>query len=80
MNYSPQQQSINNTSLLASSPDPTECICKGSGWRLSNYDTWEQCSYTAHREGNERHPEDAMLDDYYESLGWERCEPTKAAK
>lgn len=23
--------------------DPEECLCRGSGWSLSPFDTWEHC-------------------------------------
>ena len=63
MKWSYQSQSLHYTSIHSSDPYPANCICKGSGWWLSNYDTWQQCSYTAHRKGNERHPEDVAYEE-----------------
>ena len=39
---------------LWSHPDPAECGCHGSGWWLSDVDTWHECP--AHYTG-QTHPE-----------------------
>ena len=36
-------------------PDPKQCGCHGTGWILSDFDTWHECP--AHYKG-QRHPED----------------------
>ena len=38
-----------------SSPDASECACRGSGWALSDVDTWHHCP--EHYTG-QRNPED----------------------
>jgi len=54
--FSAQQiiESCQNTSTWAH-PAPSVCGCKGSGWFLSEVDTWHQCPY--HGAGVP-HPED----------------------
>ncbi len=42
-------------------PDPKQCGCHGTGWILSDFDTWHQCP--AHHKG-QRHPEDYQEGDY----------------
>lgn len=44
-------------------PDPEQCLCRGSGWALSDVDTWHQCPI---HYKNQRHPED-YHDDLPES-------------
>lgn len=44
-----------------SDPDPAECGCRGSGWFLSDLDTWHECP--AHR--GRPHPEFDDPDDDY---------------
>lgn len=41
--------------------DPEECGCKGSGWFLSQVDTWHKCSI--HHDGSQRHPEDDYVSE-----------------
>jgi len=36
--------------------DADECGCRGSGWFLSEVDTWHECP--AHYVAGQRHPED----------------------
>lgn len=36
--------------------DAERCGCKGSGWWLSELDTWHKCS--VHGKANDRHPEE----------------------
>ena len=43
-----QMADIRNISLWETSPDPAQCICGGSGWWLTPFDTWERCAYSAH--------------------------------
>ena len=43
-----QMADIRNISLWETSPDPAQCICGGSGWWLTPFDTWESCAYSAH--------------------------------
>ena len=48
--------------------DANYCPCKGSGWALSDVDTWHKCP--AHYRG-QRHPEDEAA--YWEALeAWEK--------
>jgi hypothetical protein len=47
-------QQLNQWSLWAH-PHPDKCPCGGSGWLLSDYDTWHECGL--HRHGAP-HPED----------------------
>lgn len=37
-------------------PDPAHCRCRGSGYALSEVDTWHQCPY--HFKPGQGHPED----------------------
>lgn len=37
-------------------PESCHCLCGGSGWALSDVDTWHQCPF--HYQGNQPHPED----------------------
>jgi len=37
-------------------PDEKVCACRGSGWALSDLDTWHKCPY--HCKANTPHPED----------------------
>ena len=37
--------------------DPEQCGCGGSGWWLSELDTWHRCGTHGTKE-NSRHPED----------------------
>lgn len=40
-------------------PDPTRCLCHGSGWALSDVDTWHECP--VHFRG-QLHPEDGVFE------------------
>lgn len=46
-------QQLNNSFLWAD-PNPRTCPCRGSGWLLSDFDTWHEC----HFHGRTPHPED----------------------
>lgn len=41
--------------------DPKRCRCHGSGYALSELDTWHKCPY--HHSKDSRHPEDDYYDD-----------------
>ena len=45
--------------------DPSKCECRGSGWALSDVDTWHRCP--VHYQGHDPPPED----DYNQE---ERCQ------
>jgi hypothetical protein len=42
-------------------PDPKQCRCRGSGYALSDLDTWHQCPY--HWTKQTRHPEEDWGDE-----------------
>lgn len=42
-------------------PDPKLCLCRGSGYALSDLDTWHKCPY--HCTPTTRHPEDDYDDE-----------------
>jgi hypothetical protein len=42
-------------------PDPKLCGCRGSGWALSDVDTWHKCPI--HHKPGQRHPEDDYDDE-----------------
>jgi hypothetical protein len=44
-------------------PDKKVCGCRGSGYALSDVDTWHKCPY--HCTPTTRHPEDDYGDDDY---------------
>lgn len=46
-------QQLNNWSVWAI-PNPRSCPCNGSGWLLSDFDTWHACGF----HGPAPHPED----------------------
>ncbi len=41
--------------------DPEKCRCRGSGWALSDVDTWHACP--VHYKKGMRHPEDGRWED-----------------
>lgn len=49
--------------------DPTICACKGSGWVLSDLDTWHKCSSHFNKELG--HPEE---NDYFDEISKEERE------
>ncbi len=42
--------------MFAFDPDVSKCLCKGSGWALSDRDSWHRCP--EHWTKESRHPED----------------------
>jgi hypothetical protein len=44
--------------------DPDVCGCRGSGWALSDVDTWHECPI--HHVEGQRHPEDDFDPEDYE--------------
>lgn len=42
-------------------PDPKQCGCRGTGYALSDLDTWHKCPY--HATPTTRHPEDDYGDE-----------------
>ncbi len=42
-------------------PDPKVCLCRGSGYALSDVDTWHECPI--HFKKGQRHPEDPYPDE-----------------
>jgi len=42
-------------------PDARECACRGSGYALSDVDTWHKCRY--HHVSGQPHPEDEPVRD-----------------
>ena len=53
---------LNQWSLWAV-PNPRNCPCGGSGWLLSDYDTWHRCGL----HGGTPHPEDEEAEFDYEA-------------
>lgn len=49
------QQAVNEYVQNVADLNPEHCACRGSGWTLSNYDSWHPCP--AHHRG-QPHPED----------------------
>jgi len=60
-----QMDDIRMTAALECAPKPEDCICRGSGWWLSDYDTWEKCGFTAHAGP---HPEDYQDEDVEDEM------------
>lgn len=56
-------QQLNNAALW-SNPNPKECPCRGSGWLVSDFDTFHACN----EHGGTPHPED---DQGQEGFDWE---------
>ena len=55
---------------LWAEPWSETCPCRGSGWLLSDFDTWHRCP--VHGRGvphPEEYPEDHEVEDYGPSLG-----------
>ncbi len=42
--------------MFAFNEDVAECMCHGSGWALSDRDSWHRCPY--HHTKDSKHPED----------------------
>jgi hypothetical protein len=51
-------------------PHPDQCMCKGRGWIVSNYDTEHACCYHADR-SNEAPAEPAELDGEADDAAWD---------
>lgn len=39
---------VRNIAIWETRSDPAECICRGSGWWSTPFDTWEPCPFTSH--------------------------------
>ena len=46
---------ITSEIILSGNENPKKCKCRGGGWVLSNYDTWETCGIHFN---DQNHPED----------------------
>lgn len=73
-------EAVAEWAAYAPEEDPKRCPCHGSGWMLSDYDTWHRCY--VHNNGHIPHPEDETvfyctdcgLDDL-EVDDFQRCGP-----
>lgn len=54
-------------------PDASQCGCRGSGYYLSQLDTWHECPY--HHVAGQAHPEDPGPEEYEA----EPADPTESA-
>lgn len=43
-------------------PEADKCKCHGSGWALTDFDTWEKCPFHYKNHKDTPHPEDDMPD------------------
>lgn len=57
------REEIASCRVSLSHMDPRVCICRGGGWWLSDFDTWETCPYHFRKEIP--HPEDDRDDPPY---------------
>ena len=55
-----QSDHIRQISQWETDHNPKDCICRGGGWWLSPYDTWQQCGIVSHR--TQPHPESDEYD------------------
>jgi hypothetical protein len=61
---SEMQQYYDNfrTGLLWAHPEADQCLCRGSGYALSEVDTWHECRY--HHVPGQPHPEEEYPEDW----------------
>lgn len=63
--------------MFAFDPDVNRCRCRGSGWALSDLDSWHRCHY---HYTNQRHPEDDGTPHCIECMDGENYPPDQCPK
>lgn len=66
--------------LFAFDEDAAKCRCRGSGWALSELDTWHKCRIHWKNHKDTPHPEDDGIPDYCPECGdGDTCAPDRCS-